>query len=262
MLEQHSIETPENISFRYPIAGIGSRFLAVMVDTLIQSSLFLFTLVAALLVMALLQSMPDRLPILVSRWLPEIAAVMMWVMLFIVQFGYFIVFEIASRGASPGKQLVGLRVIKENGYPLKPLDSIIRNLVRIVDFLPIGYGVGMLTMFLNNRSKRLGDFAAGTIVVRVDQAVKLADLAAPAGVAVDLPGVERLKEADIELVESFLRRRKELRNSDTLGATIAARVRALMGQTPGESGADGGSESPADFLGQVAASYRSNQSRR
>jgi uncharacterized RDD family membrane protein YckC len=263
MIEQHSIETPENISFGYPIAGIGSRFLAVLVDTLIQSSLFMFTLVAVLLVVALLEAFPERVPEAVGRWLPEIGAVIMLVTLFIIQFGYFIILEIASRGSSPGKQLVGLRVIKENGYPLKPLDSIIRNLVRIVDFFPFGYGVGMLAMFLNARAKRLGDFAAGTIVVRVDQAVKLADLATPPAAAVDLPGVERLTEADIELVESYLQRRKGFRNADILGAAIAARVRTLMGQVPGATGADAsGGESPADFLGQVAAAYRSIQSRR
>src|SRR4029078_5649079 len=80
--------------------------------------------------------------------------------------GYYMVFEILWNGQTPGKRLVGVRVMRENGYPIRPVDAVIRNLVRIVDWLPATYGIGVLTMLLNKRSKRLGDFASGTIVVR------------------------------------------------------------------------------------------------
>ena len=85
---------------------------------------------------------------------------------FLVTAGYFMLFEILWSGQTPGKRLVGVRVIRENGYPIRPIDAVIRNLVRVVDWLPGIYGVGVLTMLLNKRSKRLGDFASGTIVVR------------------------------------------------------------------------------------------------
>jgi len=85
---------------------------------------------------------------------------------FVITSGYFMVFEILWNGQTPGKRLVGLRVIRESGYPIRPVDAVIRNLVRIVDWLPLVYGVGVLVMLLNQRSRRLGDFASGTIVVR------------------------------------------------------------------------------------------------
>ena len=75
------------------------------------------------------------------------------------------VFEIATNGQSPGKRVLGLRVIKVQGYPISFSDSAIRNIVRIVDMLPFAYGVGLLTMLLNKNWQRLGDLAAGTLVV-------------------------------------------------------------------------------------------------
>ena len=162
MFDQHVIETPENISFDYQVAGIGSRFLAVIVDTLIQGTLYLFIVVVFVLVEAVLGTATEANPIFVPQWIPGIILI---VTLFVIQFGYFIIFEITLGGRTPGKELAGLRVIKENGQPLTALDSIIRNLVRIIDFLPFGYGVGVITMFFNARAKRLGDFAAGTLVV-------------------------------------------------------------------------------------------------
>ena len=85
---------------------------------------------------------------------------------FVVTSGYFMVFEIIWNGQTPGKRVLGVRVIRESGYPLRPVDSVVRNVVRIVDWLPFFYGIGVLVMLFNGRSRRLGDFAAGTIVVR------------------------------------------------------------------------------------------------
>ena len=85
---------------------------------------------------------------------------------FLVTAGYYILFEIIWSGQTPGKRLLGVRVMRENGYPIRPVDAVMRNLVRIVDWLPAYYAIGVVSMLLNKRSKRLGDFAAGTIVVR------------------------------------------------------------------------------------------------
>ncbi|MEK7327557.1 MAG: RDD family protein, partial [Chloroflexota bacterium] len=79
--------------------------------------------------------------------------------------GYYILFEMLWNGQSPGKRWVGLRVIRTDGTPITLTESIIRNLVRLVDFLPAYYGVGVVTMFINEQSRRLGDLAAGTLVV-------------------------------------------------------------------------------------------------
>jgi hypothetical protein len=123
--------------------------------------------------------------------------------LFVITAGYFMVFEILWNGQTPGKRLVGVRVIRENGYPIRPVDAVIRNLVRIVDWLPATYGIGVLTMLLNRRSKRLGDFASGTIVIRE---------AARGATAAMIPTVTAsrgytLTNSDATLVRDFLTRR-------------------------------------------------------
>lgn len=254
MFDQYVIETPENISFDYQVAGIGSRFLAVMVDTLIQGTLYLFLVVIYILVDAILAAANKGNPLSLPQWIPGIV---LFITLFVIQFGYFIIFEITLGGKTPGKELAGLRVIKENGQPLDALDSIIRNLVRLIDFLPFGYGVGVIVMFFNARAKRLGDFAAGTLVVRVDKPVKLGDLTnhSPAsGSAIEPAAIAHLKESDIELIESFLQRRGTLQNADALGASIEQRIRALTALPKTDQNID--AHSSARFLEQVVAAYR------
>ena len=255
MFDQHVIETPENIAFDYQVAGIGSRFLAILVDTIIQGALYLVLITFYIII--LMVSEIDRLTADVE-WLPAVIAL---VTLFVIQFGYFIIFEITLGGRSPGKQLAGLRVIKENGQPLSALDSIIRNLLRIIDFLPFGYGVGIITMFFNPRSKRLGDFAAGTLVVRAGKSVKLSDLQRPRAAPGPLADYDvRLKESDIELVESYLQRRASLVNADALGAEIAQRIRTRLALPETEAARD--PKSATAFLEQVVAAYRAKQSNR
>ncbi len=249
MLNQHVVETPENISFGYPVAGVGSRFLAVFVDTLIQWTLSLFMLVLALLASA----MSSLSEIGFIRDLPNYLIAILLLVLFLIQFGYFILVETIMGGQSPGKSLFGLRVVKENGYPLTALDSVIRNLIRIVDFLPFGYAVGLVTMLLNDHAKRLGDFAVGTLVVRVNAPARVDLTSAALPLVVDWPDVGKLKEEEIELAESFLRRRRELVNAEALGTAIAQH---LLGQLDPAACTYRDAHTPDEFLVQVVAAYR------
>jgi uncharacterized RDD family membrane protein YckC len=267
MLEQHVIETPDNISFGYQVAGIGSRFLAALIDSLIQGAIYLFLFVIFILVTTIGPSL--KLSAQIMSWLSTVISIVIVVALFLIQFGYYIVLEIVTRGRSPGKELLGLSVIKENGYPLTPMDSIIRNLVRIVDFLPFAYGVGIIAMFLNDRAKRLGDMAAGTLVVQMGKSVKLSDLQStsilpntvvPAEAETEWPGMERLREADIELVEAYLVRRRTLRNADELGKTIVQRIVAQAGTHEAKELA--AQNPPEVFLKRVANGFRTRQSQR
>jgi uncharacterized RDD family membrane protein YckC len=158
---EYSVLTPERVSLQYDIAGIGSRGAAAIVDTVIQvvSVIVLgFGSFAAGVVGALFGIRADALGVFMLA--------LFALALFVIMAGYFMLFEILWNGQTPGKRLVGVRVMRENGYPIRPVDSVIRNLVRIVDWLPGMYGIGVLTMLLNKRSKRLGDFASGTIVIR------------------------------------------------------------------------------------------------
>lgn len=251
MSEQYIIETPENISFGYDVAGIGSRFLAALIDTLIQGFIYSFLFVVYILI----DARGARLSL--PRELVMIFPSLLLITLFVIQFGYFMFFEIISGGQTPGKRLFRLRVIKENGYPLAPIDSVVRNLIRIIDFFPFAYGLGVIVMFLNDRAKRLGDFAAGTLVVKMRDQVRLSDLQpaiSASASAPELPGLEHLREADIELIESFLQRRQQLKDASSLAGTIAQTIRARMNTAQGEAQALDGS--PVEFLEQVVAAYR------
>jgi uncharacterized RDD family membrane protein YckC len=245
------VETPENVSFGYDVAGIGSRFLAALIDTLIQGTIYVFLFVVFALIefTGVLSALP--------RQISNLAPVLLLLVIFLVQFGYFLLFELFTGGQTPGKQLFNLRVIKENGYPLAPIDSIIRNLVRIIDFFPVAYGVGVIVMFFNDRARRLGDYAAGTLVVKLRDEVRLSDLQAAKPVSPyvpDLPGIENLNEGDIELVESFLQRRPQLRDPAPLAGTLARTIRSRLNTPQAEEASLNISHEA--FLRQVVAAYR------
>lgn len=245
------VETPENIRFGYDIADIGSRFLAVLIDSLIQSVLYVILFIGGIIVSAGLNQvdLPEPVSILI--------AVALFLFVFLIQFGYFIFLEIFMAGQTPGKRLFNLRVVKDNGNPLSPVDSIVRNLVRIVDFFPIAYGIGVIVMFLNRRAKRLGDFAAGTIVVKMRDQVKLNDLrVAPRTTEPVAPlyetGLGRLQEADVAMVESFLLRQTNFTNSDKLALQLAQR----MGHKMGRKDAPTTGAAALTFLRDIVNDYR------
>jgi uncharacterized RDD family membrane protein YckC len=161
------ISTPERVAFQYEIAGIGSRFLAQVIDALIIGVILIAITILAASLGGIFGS-------------GELAALIEVILGFIVLAGYFLISEAAWNGQTLGKRSTRLRVVGDQGEPLTIAQSAIRNLVRIVDFLPVFYGIGMLTLFINGRGKRLGDFAAGTLVVRDRQRISLYDLASTA----------------------------------------------------------------------------------
>lgn len=228
-----NIDTPENVAFGYEVAGIGSRFLAALVDTFI---ILLLQLVTYLFLFIVLYLSPVKFSNEMSNpWL--IAA--LGLLAFVFLWGYYIYFEIAWNGQTPGKRRVGLRVIQTSGAPITPADAVIRNLVRAIDFLPTAYGIGLVAMFLNRQFRRLGDLAAGTLVVREQKEIKLESLAhhrpiwiSPDHSVIDqveeLP-IERLTSQDIALIESYLQRRGTLTNREILTRRILHNLYQRMG---------------------------------
>ncbi|MBV8197092.1 MAG: RDD family protein, partial [Candidatus Eremiobacteraeota bacterium] len=157
--ETHTIDTPEQSQIEFTVAGIGSRGVALLIDTLIQ----LLILVVGLLIFAILPSFGVSAKLHAANvW---VAAALI-VAGFLLYYGYFILFEVLWNGQTPGKRGLGIRVIKDSGRRLSALETIGRNLLRIVDQLPGFYAVGMTVSLLNRRNKRLGDLIAGSIVVR------------------------------------------------------------------------------------------------
>jgi uncharacterized RDD family membrane protein YckC len=216
------IETPENVTFGYRIAGIGSRFLAGLVDTFLIMMLLFSEYYLSYLVLRNASISSS------TYWLVAIYGIVSFVSLW----GFYILFEMAWNGQTPGKRWLGIRVIRLDGSPISLSESIIRNLVRLFDFLPAYYGVGITVMFFNHQSRRLGDLAAGTVVIHdrsslkletllssKNQATPLQDLRPVSASANGLP-IEHLTRQDVLLGEEYLNRREQLLNRNALAEHI------------------------------------------
>jgi uncharacterized RDD family membrane protein YckC len=236
------IDTPENVAFDYEVAGIGSRFLAAVVDTLLILVLQVVIVFVTILVVSLFFSQALERGRGLLGWL--IGALSLLAFAFF--WGYYVFFEAIWNGQSPGKRWVGLRVIRTDGTPLSLPESIIRNLVRLVDFLPAYYGVGVVAMFVNSQARRLGDLAAGTLVVHDRATVTLESLAVrpavrpaspqqPAFSAEGLP-LERLTSQDLQMAEEFLRRREQLANRRDVARQVALALFKRMEVPVGQLG--------------------------
>jgi uncharacterized RDD family membrane protein YckC len=193
------VETPERIRFRYRAAGPARRAFAWLLDCVIR---FGILLVFWLILAAISAVKMDDL----SQAMSGVGLVV----LFALEWGYPVLFETLWNGASPGKRAFALRVVKEGGFPVGFLDSVLRNLLRAADFLPVGYVLGVTVMMGDTRFRRLGDRVAGTMVVvedrvRVGESLKLSPPAAP-GELEALPARPPLSADELEAVELFLRR--------------------------------------------------------
>ena len=148
------ITTPEGVVVELVVAGVGSRFLAGMLDVFIE----FVTLMAVYLTFG------------AAGISDGIGRAILIVITFLVFFGYQILFELFNQGRTPGKAAAGLRVVKMNGDPVDPTASLVRNLLRLIDGWMIltffMFPVGFIAAFVSEHSQRLGDLAAGTIVVR------------------------------------------------------------------------------------------------
>ena len=190
------IETPEHIRFRYQLAGPARRMTAYLVDLILRGLIVLFFIVL--------------LSIGSSFELSGFSTGALLLLMFAVEWGYYVLFESLWSGRTPGKRSMGLRVLKEGGYPTGFLDIALRNLLRAADFLPMAYSVGLVVMGLDPRFRRLGDMVAGTVVIvedarrlghglKVDPPPSAAELAA-------LPARPNLSAVDLEALDLFLRR--------------------------------------------------------
>lgn len=164
------VATPEQVAFRFETAGLGSRFAAQLLDLLVLAAL----LVALGLVGAGIAAAAGQ----------PLAGLLVFVVLGFASFwAYWILPEALWSGQTVGKYVLHLRVIDARGGPITVGQAVIRNLLRVVDFLPWSYALGTVVMFGTVRSQRLGDLAAGTIVIRERAAVRLDDLGSTAGAA-------------------------------------------------------------------------------
>jgi uncharacterized RDD family membrane protein YckC len=245
----YEVITSENVPFTYRVAGVGSRFLAWLVD--------LGVILVVSLMGAAIASVLEM-----GRQGLGLGIVMVWT--FVVQWGYFLLFEWLWRGQTPGKRMLGIRVIRLKGTGLSFPQAAVRNLLRVVDglpllimdLLPLLYGVGFLAAVCTREHRRLGDLAAGTLVVYVEHRPTLAGTLPSQGseaertwtalVSHRLEGLTRNQKQT--LLELCLRREQlRVRERARLFSVVAAHFKSALDLAPREY------QSDEKFLLQLAA---------
>ena len=245
-----TIATPEGVDLDIALAGIGSRFMASSFDWLIKTAIVL----AVAAGLGALGAVTDAGPPPGGDSSAWVGVALFGLIAFALFFGYDIAFEVLASGRTPGKRWTGLRVVRTGGQPVTLLPSTVRNLLRLVDGI-LFYAVGMICMLATERNQRLGDLAAGTIVIRERSGRRQAWAAAP------LPAPDRALAAwdvsavsvdEVATVRRFLERRHSLTDHarHRLGWELAQRLR------PKVAGAADGQHDEV-FLEQLVAAKSS-----
>jgi uncharacterized RDD family membrane protein YckC len=249
-LEKLTIETPEQIALEYPLAGIGSRFMAFVYDSLIQ---LIITLIAVVVFSFVAPDLSAYWP---SAW-NWVAAIYVFVG-FGLYWGYFAAFEALWNGQTLGKRKAGIRVIKDSGRPVTAFEAIARNFMRVIDGLPGVYGVAVIAMFVDKRARRLGDMVAGTVVVHDKKEegaqpflnTTTPEVRATPGGSANIASKLTLQELDV--IETFLNRRLDLppaireQNAKRIADAIAAKLAVAAESRPDNE----------SFLEAVAREFR------
>ena len=249
------IETPERVELHYVLANVGNRFLAAAIDHLIQAS-------AIFIVIVIAGAFSDwRLFNSMGVW----AAALTVLAIFAIYWGYFVAFETLWSGQTPGKRIMRLRVVREDGRPVRFFEVFVRNLLRVaIDFQPLpSYAIGVVSIIFSARSKRVGDFVAGTVVVKerateaplLEEIIKVSEIEQRrlnretlAAFTID---TRQLSEAELRAMQTFLKRRFELTevNRIALARRIAQPISLKLG-------IDADTLSPEALLEEVERQHR------
>jgi uncharacterized RDD family membrane protein YckC len=235
------VETPDHVVLRYDLAGAGNRGFAAVVDFLL-ASVIAFT---ANVILSWIGVFNEATFFLVGGLALIVTLVLIW--------AYFILLEWLWNGQTIGKRAYRLRVINEDGSPAQFTAVLIRNLLRLVDFLPAFYGVGVLVIVLSPKSQRLGDLAAGTYVVRAPRPqVDWFSLRTVTPLGAGLTAETRRMPGEAQrLVREFVAREEQLAPTERarIAAVIAAKLRAYTVE-------DLGPLSDIDLIHAIARSLR------
>lgn len=211
-----AIETPEHVLLSYHLAGPIRRGLAWGIDTLLRGALLTLVGVAVGFSSAVF-----------GERLEGFKTGIVLVLVFLLEWVYFVVCDVTMSGRSPGKKALGLRVVSAEGLPVSLGDSLLRNLLRGADFLPVGYVLGVVCMLLDARFRRLGDLVAGTLVIYEPRLIYRAPprLTPPPSQAelAWLPARVELSAAEREAIELFMLRVADLpaARADEIGDILA-----------------------------------------
>jgi uncharacterized RDD family membrane protein YckC len=265
--DQLSIETPELVGIDMPVAGIGSRFVALLADYVI----WLLAVILLIFLISLIDPSLNHFSKLGEKW----AVAVFILTFFLLYWGYFTLFEAFWNGRTPGKRLAKIRVIQRSGRGIGLFESMTRNLLRVVDQFPLVYAVGAVSIFLTRDHQRLGDLAAGTLVVHERENLAAASSGAstrtftagifdepsgrqamadprPTGVELSASGLQRLETADLEVLEGFFARRLDF--SPETRAELAERIAAAICSKAGLAMPAG--VSTESYLEEIARQFR------
>ena len=233
MSDAYDLRTPEQVDLEYEVAGLGSRFIALLIDSLIQTVVMIAVFAAFGLGAALLGATARRVFGGDSTFVMVVGIAVAVLLVFLITWGYFVAFEVAWNGQTPGKRAAGIRVLTTRGEPITLVHAFVRNLVRIVDYLPTSYMVGTTAILATRRAQRLGDLAAGTIVIKERRAGPPRTLAAlPTEQALPPQQAAVFTREDVALARDFLLRRQELPpdRRRALAREISDRFRSRLGE--------------------------------
>ncbi|MFW6078522.1 MAG: RDD family protein, partial [Gemmatimonadota bacterium] len=249
-----TIETPEHVAVGYELADLGSRFVALLIDGLI--------------LLVLLLALGGAVPFL-ALWFLDLSspflglgAGALTLIVSLLGWGYFVLFEGLRDGQTPGKRAMRIRAVHDGGYPLTMRGSAVRNLLRLIDIQPgISCIVGGAAMMLHPRTKRLGDIAAATVVVRERAGEWLPQAETAEDAALDELAPPRLSDTEYDALDAFMARRTALRRDarGRIAARLVARLADRMSDAHAASRPDGsgdamGSRRPAEEVGRADSS--------
>jgi uncharacterized RDD family membrane protein YckC len=237
-----AIATPEGVEIELTLAGLGSRFIAALLDFFIR----LLPLIALL--------------VLIDPADEAIGAAIFALADFGMAFFYYVLFEVLGGGRTPGKRATGIRVVRSGGRPVTFVRSMLRNIMRVIDALAF-YLVGMVTIFITTNNQRLGDLAADTVVVRdrhgdrrTGEAPSSSGVTYDPGVAVNWD-ISAVSAEDVATVRAFLERRSSIGSAARvdLARSLAERLRPMVG----------GASEPSDerFLEMLVAAKARRETR-
>ena len=223
------IETPERVSLAFSLASIGNRFLAVAIDHFIQ---YVLIIAVGLIFVSSAGGFAGFEGSFVLSEMSKWTVAIMIILIFLIFLGYFVFFEWIWNGQTPGKRLLKLRVIREDGRPITFWEALARNILRLFDAQPIVaapfYSIGLIVIFMNKRDQRIGDIFAGTVVIRErsGEAPTFKEtfsntVADAAFRRVQKPvefkaNLSQMSQNEIEVAETFLRRRWDLSEKQRL----------------------------------------------
>ncbi len=245
-IEKLTIETPEQIELEFPVAGLGSRGLALLLDTLIQGG----TAVSVILLAELISPDLSHYWVTAGKWMTALYIFL----LFCLYWGYFAIFEVFWNGQTPGKRQAHIRVITASGRPIAVFEAIARNFLRVIDS-QLAYMVGAVVIAVDKKNRRLGDMVAGTVVVHELQEqgdsywyAQKSSEAAPASVE----AITTMTAQEFQLIETFLNRRLDLPYEQRLAT--AKKIADVIGDRLHVPWAD--RPSHENFLEEVSRRYR------